>query len=366
MKVERTLPGSREQRAQRTKRLEAGRVSRRVGSKLGWLALVVAGVSCGGSKSSGPAATSPEPSLEPAQRKLEELPDVALRLKQRVEQLSLHPDGATPQALAATFQLLASSVAPSSQAEARTIRAAAGELNAARADAEGGSRLAVRALRPVSSSLSSPPAGRGTFGQEVQPEFEALLRAIDAESTLDEAREEIVAALRAATNLVYVAHREPPPFEVSGPMVRRLPPTLCAGAERARESVAALAQASSFEARARAAEALNTFADALAIRSSASAASDDIRAIRFEASLLQREGTFDGALVVKNGLSRVVSLLASATNGERVEAWVESSRKAVDAIETGFVSFERAAIQDAFRQIADTLTILARDEGACR
>jgi hypothetical protein len=299
---------------------------------------------------------------EPLSPARERLPEVAVRFKQRVAQLSADPAQVTPRTLAEAFRELSSNVATlSGERAAEPIRSAADELSRMLPDTSGASSFVLKALRAAGTVLlARVPADLGQPQQEARIEFEATLGRLDRATSVREGRDATLSALQAVTNLVYLTYDALPPFGVTDAdaTLRRLPPSFCARAALAADSVTALARAS-LGARWQAAEALNAAADALAVHPSAGMRAKEIQSIRFEASLLGREGAIDAARTVKLGLSRIVELM-EVTFDTAHTRWINAARDGVDAIDPGFVTFERASIQDAFRLLVDAMLVAGR------
>jgi hypothetical protein len=129
--------------------------------------------------------------------------------------------------------------------------------------------------------------------------------------------------------------------------------------------VRALATASSDRARASAADALLAIADVMALDPETAERTSELASLRFEAFALRYRRSFEGALGIKAALSRATSLIASTWTEPDVEPWLRVARRSVDAIDEGFVVFERAAIQDAVRTVLDVIVVHARATRSC-
>jgi hypothetical protein len=197
--------------------------------------------------------------------------------------------------------------------------------------------------------------------------YEAAVRRLDRSASLLEQRGRVLAALRAATNLVYLSQSASPPYPVADEVLRewKKPETFCDAVEQARHRVRALATASSHQARASAADALLAIADVLALDPKTAANEDELANVRLEAFALRHRRSFKGAHGVKVALSRATDVLASAWTEAEVAPWVRAARRSVDAIDGGFVVFERAAIQDAVRTVLDVIVAHVHATRSC-
>jgi hypothetical protein len=197
--------------------------------------------------------------------------------------------------------------------------------------------------------------------------YEAAVGRLDRGASLLEQRGRVLAAFRAATNLVYLAQSASPPYPVSDEVLREWekPETFCDAVEQARHRVRGLATASSHQARASAADALLAIADVLALDPKTAANEEALAAVRLEAFALRHRRSFHGAQGIKSALSRTTDVLAAAWTEPDVEPWVRAARRSVDAIDGGFVIFERAAIQDAVRTVLNVIVAHVQATRSC-
>jgi hypothetical protein len=224
------------------------------------------------------------------------------------------------------------------------------------------------ALATVGSVLTVKRLGPGRNGHETASlVYEAAVGRLDRGSSLLEQRGRVLAALRAATNLVYLAQSASPPYPVEDEVLLEWekPETFCDALEQARSRVRALATASSHQARASAADALFAIADAMALESKTATHTSELANIRLDAFALRHRKSFQGARGIKAALSRATDVFASAWTEPDVEPWIRAARRSVDAIDGSFVVFERAAIQDAVRTVLDVIVVHAHATRSC-
>ena len=87
--------------------------------------------------------------------------------------------------------------------------------------------------------------------------------------------------------------------------------------------------------------------------------------VRLEAFALRHRKSFKGARGIKVALSHVADVMASAWTEPAVESWLRAAQRSIDGVDEGFVTFERAAIQDAARTVLNVIVVHARAENAC-
>jgi hypothetical protein len=276
---------------------------------------------------------------------------------------------------------------PSYRAEAEALRALARAIEGISATS-----IAAERIRSAAERLSAPPAsddatvtavsdaletaggvltvrGLGEHRDEHDDAsllYEAAVGRLDRGSSLLEQRGPVVAALRAATNLFHLLQSARPPFPADEVLRSwEKPKTFCDAVEQARARVRSLAVASSQQARASAADALFAVADVLALDPATSAHVAELANVRLEALALRGRSSLNGARGIKVALSRVLDLVGSVWTEPRLVPWLRTARHGVDAIDGGFVAFERAAVQDSFRTVLDLIVVHARATRAC-
>ena len=91
-----------------------------------------------------------------------------------------------------------------------------------------------------------------------------------------------------------------------------------------------------------------------------------ISEVRFEAERLARADplSFDHARWVQAGLAAAVDGLEALPRARagHIRPWLAAARRATDAIDAdGFLSFQRHAVQDAFRAVVDGFAAASQD-----
>jgi hypothetical protein len=139
--------------------------------------------------------------------------------------------------------------------------------------------------------------------------------------------------------------------------------------DRAQTQLVELAAASSRDAGVPAGDALDTVAAMIEAISASAANQERLESIRFQAERLRRS---DGAWFGRAGwiqealLATLDALDDLQPCGEELEPWASAARESAAKIsKRGAISFERAAIQDAFRATVDTFSIIAFVEQIC-
>jgi hypothetical protein len=294
----------------------------------------------------------------------------ARRLEAAVTELSGTPRDPSYRTEAAALEALAECVEDLSASDiaADRIRSAAERLMTSHATDAAQVEAMTDALTTAGGVLTIREPGSDRVEHETASlVYKAAVGRLDRSSSLLEQRGRVLAALRAATNLVYVSQSASPPYPVADEVLREWekPGTFCDALEQARMRVRALATVSSDQARASAADALLAIADVMALDPETAERTSELASLRFEAFALRHRRSFEGAQGIKAALSRATDLFASAWTEPDVEPWIRVARRSVEAIDDGFVVFERAAIQDAVRTVLDVIVVHARATRSC-
>lgn len=335
------------------------------------VANLVAAVACHGSTTQ-PADVPPPVDfpMKPASGEHHEPSSQARRLEAAVTALSRTPRDPSYRTETAALRALAECIEgfSASSIAADRIRSAAERLmtshstDAARVDA------VTEALATAGSVLTVRTLGNGGDEHETASlVYEAAVGRLDRSLSLLEQRGRLLAALRAATNLVYLSQSASPPYPVADDVLREWekPRSFCDAVEQARHRVRALATASSHQARASAADALLAIADVMALDSKTAASTTELANVRLDAFGLRHRSSFKGAQGIKVALARTIDIFAAEWTEAELTPWIRAARRSVDAIDGGFVVFERAAIQDAVRTVLDVILIHARATKSC-
>jgi hypothetical protein len=325
---------------------------------------------CHSSIDEPPAVPPAEPAMKPASGEHREPSLEARRLRTAVTALSHSPRDPSFRSEIAALEALAECVESlsASKIAGGRIRAAAGRLAASQATDADRVDAVKDALATAGSVLTVSALGTGRKDHEsTSTLLEAAIGRLDRHSSVLEQRGRVLAALRAATNLVYRAQSASKPYPAAGEALRdwEEPGTFCAAVDEARRRVRSLATVSSHEARASAADALLAIADVMALDSQTASRTEDVAKVRLEAFALRNQRSFKGAQGIKSALSRATDVFASSWTDPTLEPWIRAARRSVDAVTGGFVVFERAAIQDAVRTVLDIIVAHAGATGAC-
>jgi hypothetical protein len=204
----------------------------------------------------------------------------------------------------------------------------------------------------------TPPRARRIDYHEAVRAFAAALDGLqDPAASAEQRPTRIAAALRASSDLVHLAAGADAPFgeTAAGTIAGRAGPwSLEVEVAEARADVLRLGQTNWTDARAAAAQALASLADAVAAADGSGAQRERISIIRFQAERMRRTDAvaLGQAEWIKIALTAALDALDAALP-ERREAlirWQEGARSALGSIRSGrSVTFQRAAVQDAFR-----------------
>jgi translation initiation factor 2B subunit (eIF-2B alpha/beta/delta family) len=306
--------------------------------------------------------TPPEEPLPPATpRQL--APERALdRLGASVEALETNTSAPAPRELAEVLQNLADAMERLSHATNLRVQEVAQRLAGSSPASLSHAGLLKQALTLVLQSLVTIPGppGRQTEYQSALRALRESTHAIDELATLPNQRPRVLAALHAATDAVFLAHGEEPPF---GEPERLEQPPEPIGSfetelERARDEVSQLAQTKQIHSSKASAQALTALANLVAAADTGNRLDKQVAEIRFEAERLERaEPTeFGQTAWIRRGLESVLDALAALYERAHTHPspWIRTARKAVASIdEQTSVSFQCAAVQDAFRATVD-------------
>lgn len=288
------------------------------------------------------------------------------RLQDSVVLLGSSPDSLAPSALGRAFRDLAGVIQSLDAESALEARRIADEIEAAAPSSLAHGALCKRGLEQVLQALLARPVPDAR-----DDEYRDALRALDAAvknvkdvTPLDEQRAEVGAAFRAATDAVFVALSEEPPFRTPVPsrVHEALPNEL--ELERARNAILELARSRWTNGREAASRALGALADVVASARPGDALQAQITELRFQAKRLVRSeaATYEEAAGVKRALSAAVDALERLGNADTPTSsdWTRAARRAVDSIEErSTINLQRAAVQDAFRSTIDAFAATA-------
>jgi hypothetical protein len=287
------------------------------------------------------------------------------RAARSVESLENVPDDTLPRATAQALFDLAAAIEPQSTTEAKTIRECARRIAAAEAQANPGLDLAAvkqglsAILRALEQSGTAPRRP-----QEYEQSLATLRKAIATlgaalDSSALERRTKAASAFRAASDALALAQGGEPAFAESENVGQDAAPELSREAqlEEARAEVLKLGQTRWINAPLAASSALDALAALLALEAD-HRLDEQIAAIRFNAERLGRKdiSKFGSAGWIKEALSSTLDALDLRSVGreKEVSTWTRSARRAVSGIEArDSLSFQRAAVQDAFRATVD-------------
>jgi len=216
----------------------------------------------------------------------------------------------------------------------------------------------VAALRAFVSH--TPPAGHEL---EYQASVRALSRAANAvnvDRPLLDQHETAAMAFRAATDLVTLAGGGEAAFGDAEASIAEGHSTLEAAVADATADVVNLGMTSWTQVPHAASRALLSLATLVATADREGRLAGKVSDIRFQAERLRYGDaqSFGRATWIKDGLTAALDALDSLHPGgeEAVTGWTRASRLAVDGIEEHrSLSFQRAAVQDAFRATLDSL-----------
>lgn len=306
----------------------------------------------------GQQSTSP---LGPASGARKPVPESLKQLVTSVEALGAGADDFQHHLTTRALRDLANAVESLSSDAAAKIRDVSQRVESSAPtslpDAETVKEGLARALQGLVTSTA--PSGRQ---QEFQRAIVASGRAVDAltkDSPLLEQRSTAAAAFRAVADVVFIARGGEAPFGEANVGGRESAPSatvsLEAALKQARADVLKLGQTKWMSAPLASSHALSSLADVIvaADRSHSGTNLDtQISSVRFQAERLRRSAGFGQGEWVKTGLVDALDALDAIQLGceSPVSPWNRSARRAVAGIEErDSLTFQRAAVQDAFR-----------------
>ena len=155
--------------------------------------------------------------------------------------------------------------------------------------------------------------------------------------------------------------------EARAPLSPGSPADFAAAVSSARSKIDQLARGDTSGTTALAGAALSALADAIeAAPDKPERIGNLLAEVRFEAERLSRADplSFDHARWMQAGLATAIDALEALPRGSarHMRPWLAAARRATDAIDAdGFLSFQRPAVQDAFRAVVDGFAAAAQD-----
>jgi hypothetical protein len=183
----------------------------------------------------------------------------------------------------------------------------------------------------------------------------------------------IASALRSAADLLHLAAGGEAPFgegETASPQAPDGSWSIEVQVAEARADVLRLGQTNWTEARAAAARALASLADAVAAIDRQGGERAKVSTIRFQAERVRRSDslTFGQAEWIATGLTAAVDAIdeLACEQSEVLAEWKPAARRAIASVQPQrSLSFQRAAVQDAFRATVDVFVLATRSGGPC-
>jgi hypothetical protein len=199
------------------------------------------------------------------------------------------------------------------------------------------------------------------------------VEAIDGDGPLHEQQASIASAFRAATDTVFIASGGEAPFgeaEAGKPDTSGVA-SLEDAVDAARAEVLTLGQTDWMQTRQATARTLIALANVVAAADRREVLGHKVSDIRFQAERIRYADTltFGRAAWIKAGLSAALDALEELRlmDDQRLSVWARAARRAVASIEErDSLSFQRAAVQDAFRATIDAFVAATQAEPACR
>lgn len=317
--------------------------------------VVASGCLLGGcSATKAPAGRPPLPTATTSAAR----PDALPRLEASVESIGEGPKGLDQHNLSRVLRQLGGGMQPVSPATALRLRDLAQRLDGSPTGLLTHPRLLKEAFAVLLDGLLAVrvPIGDQASYRRALLAFDEASAAVHDLAPFSEQADAIKAALRAATDAVFLAREQSPPFDEAAELsVPQIPVgSLQDELEQALASVSELAGADWMGSRRAASRALASLADVVEAADGGKRFGAQVHDARFQAERLSLSETrnFSQSKWLKVGLMRVLDawdgLNWSQTNPAPV--WGRSARAAVEAIdERSAPSFQRGAIQDAFR-----------------
>lgn len=331
----------------------------------GWLALCLLGTIGCASSAQAPLEPPPQPSAQRRLASVRSLDQLAVSVE------AFEAGGREPpqQALAKVLQRLGSAMEPLSHATNLRLREVAQRLAGSPMNSLSQAGLLKQALTLVLESLvasSSPPGRQSEYTGGLRALREST-QAIDELLALPNQQPRTVAALHAATDVVFLARGGEAPF---GEAERTEQPPAPLGSfetelDRARKDVSTLAQTNLTASRKAAAAALAALGNVVAAADDGNRLAKQIAEIRFEAERLERAhaSEFGQAGWIRSGLENALDAL-SVLHAGKSSPWLRIAQRAVASIDQrSWLSLQRAPVQDAFRTTVDAFAALAGCRG---
>jgi hypothetical protein len=327
-------------------------------------------VICSSPSCARPSAPPTSPN-QPSTPRVAPSPQALPRLEESVEQLGDQAQ-VDQHALAKVLKNLARAMQPISAAANLRLTELAQRLDASPPDLLTHAGLLKQSLDVALQGLLA-----AHVPNETRPAHERGLRALSAAkdavadvTPLSVQKAPILAALQAATDAVFVARGEPAPFgEAERPQITAAPVgSLEDEIQQASDDVAKLAQADETRPHTALAHALSSLADVIAAADQNAALKPRVDELRFQAERLERGDPLNFGragwiqVALTSALDAWEALGYSAE--KRAQIWLRNARRAVANLDPrSALSFQRAAIQEAFRATVDAFAA-ARDIGA--
>ena len=286
---------------------------------------------------------------------------------------SLGTDGKeqAPEQLASALRSLAAAleILPGATwARVEKIRDAARKLASEDALEAGRMRMVEDGLGAVARVLVDVdhPARAAAFQDAVASLGEAL-DGLDPDAPVEGRQRSVLRAFRAAADAVLLASgRERRFSEPRSPLEAGSPDSFSDHVVAATAAVEKLAGTDSLGGRRAASDALSALADALeSAPDKPGVIAALVAEIRFEAERLRRADplSFGDTRWIQLGLAAALDSMEALPSGSApdMKPWLAAARRATQAIKSGrSLSFQRAAVQDAFRTVVDAFTATAR------
>lgn len=321
------------------------------------LLLVVVGGSALWGCSATPVATGGFPPEAPT-RASSAPPDALPRLAASVDSIGEGAPALDQQNLSRLLRLLADGIQPASPATSLRLRDVAQRLHTSPPGLLTHPRLLKEGLAVLLDGLLTVrvPTDDTERYRRALLAFDEAGAGVHELSPFSEQATAINAALRAATDAVFLARGQRPPFDEAAALAVPAIPvgSLNDELQQALASVSELARADWMGSRRAASRALASLADVIEAADGGKRFGEQVHDVRFQAERLGLSETrsFSQGKWVKVALTRVLDAWQGLEwNGSRPAAiWGRSAQAAVAAIdEHSALSFQRGAIQDAFR-----------------
>lgn len=177
-----------------------------------------------------------------------------------------------------------------------------------------------------------------------------------------------LSAFRAAADLSFMAAGHAPPFQGTWQKARTETPDVCETIVQARAVVLELGRTQWPYARTATARALDALANVVEAVSIERRHVSEISGIEFQAERLQRTSSlaFGAGSWVKRALTATLDVFEKLWRREELMSWMTAARAAVEGLDEGrSLSFQRAAVQDAFRTTISVFQAAIELEHTC-